>query len=199
VGFNLCMRKGHEQEGGCGMVCFWSCEEGKRWGGGREREGGRRTQNRTTKRPLWLFCCTFWPIETICFLLVFCIIRSIPWNLRPSKPYNSSVFYRMLQGENNDFPPKRGVRRKKRSLQHACEFWCAQLHARDLHEYGVFWRRIYACLALLDTHKGSPPSASLYLLLKASLRLCRQTQCWRTIAYYAYCPDSTPPTWTKTL
>ncbi len=111
VSFNLRMMKRHEQKGRWGMVCLRSYEQGK-WWRGRGVGGREKNTNRTTKRLLLLFCCIFWPIATICFVLVFCIIRCIHWNFRPAKPYIPSVFYRMLQGENNDFPPKKGVYRK---------------------------------------------------------------------------------------
>ena len=80
-------------------------------GGGGGEGGGRGEKHKTEQQNghLGYFVVFFGPIETICFLLVFCIIRCIPWNFRPSIPNTSSLFYRMLQGENNDFPPKKGL------------------------------------------------------------------------------------------
>ena len=100
-----------------------------------EREGGGRGEEHKTEQQnghFVYFVVFFGPIETICFLLVFCIIRCIPWNFRPSIPNTSSLFYRMLQGENNDFPPKRGVYRKKKVFATCLRvLMCSIAHTRS--------------------------------------------------------------------
>ncbi len=101
---------------------------------------------------------------------------------------------------NNDFstlPPKKKATRtktqKNKMFLRCIEIWCAHLHTPYLHKYAAVWPQICCCLVLLDTPKGSPPSANLYLHCKSLPRLCRQAYLMRTREYYAYYPDSTPP------
>ncbi len=101
---------------------------------------------------------------------------------------------RRYKGEITISLQKEGFSVKNRFLQHAASFDvlnCTHKISINMGSFDVEFT--HALPFWVATHKGSPPSATLYPLLHASMHLCPQTHCLRIIAYYAYCPGSTPP------